>query len=234
MSRPKMPEAQRAEIRTQILDAAYDLLIEKGPGQISSRAVAQHLALTHMGLFTYFPNQAAIRQALAEREQTKFLNRLQILIEQAEKEELTRALEKALQTFQEFARENANLFQLSWLEPGTGKSPHWMQMTIELIAGLIFRGMEQGVFKTSDAHISASLVVSLVNMPFVLSSNGKITRPDDEEKLSREALAAAMRYIHLGVQPEAAGRSGIRKITGAWIEPIRKWFGNVWRSHETK
>ena len=224
MSRPKMPEAQRAQIRTQILDAAYELLIEKGPEQISSRAVAQNLALTHMGLFTYFPNQAAIRQALAEREQTKFLDRLQILIEQAEKKELSRVLEKALQTFQEFARENANLFQLAWLEPGRDKPPHWMQMSVELIAGLICKGMEQGIFTTSDARISAALVVSLVNMPFLLSSSGKITRPDDEEKLSREAIAAAMRYIQQGIQPE---QTGIHKVVKGWVEHFRKWFAKV-------
>ena len=152
MSRPKMPEAQREQIRTKILDAACAILIENGPEQISSRAIAQHLDLTHMGLFTYFPNQAAIHRALAEREQTKFLSQLQIYVEQAEKEDISRVLENTLQKFQNFARENPNLFRLVWVEPEAQNPPRWMQATIELIAGLIRKGRDQGKFTTSDAE----------------------------------------------------------------------------------
>jgi len=227
MSRPKMPEAQRELIRTKILDAACTILIENGPEQISSRAIAQHLDLTHMGLFTYFPNQAAIHRALAEREQTKFLSQLQIDVEQAEKEDISRVLENTLQKFQNFARENPNLFQLVWVEPEAQNPPRWMQATIELIAGLIRKGRQQGKFTISDAHVSASLVVSLVNMPFILSVSGKIAAPDVEEKLSLEALAAAMRYIHQGIEPGPAARPGIWKFTSAWIKQSRKWLDKV-------
>lgn len=217
MSRPKMTDAHRQRIRGQIMDRAYEILIEKGPESISSRAIAQHLDLTHMGLFTYFPNQAAILQALAEREQQKLLEKLQPYKQRAQHEDIALVLKGMLVQFQQFAREKPNLYQLIWIEPEVNIPPHWMQPTIDLVAGLIRIGVDKSVFDVNDAQRASILVLSLVNMPFMLSACGKISRDESLDQLSQEALETAMNYLLAKKASGVPARPETSKIQPAWV-----------------
>ena len=200
MSRPKMTEAHRTQMRAQILDKAYTILIEKGPENISSRAIAKNLDLTHMGLFTYFPNQAAILKALAAREQAKLLERMQPFVRRAENADITQVLEDALRSLQDFARENPNLFRLMWTHPESdnenGDISHWNQPMFDWIAVLVEKGLKRGVFQSMNVQLSAATIIGMVNMPFILAYSGKMPGTEMVDKMAGEALAAAMQVLY--------------------------------------
>ncbi len=225
MSRPKMTEAHRTQMRAQILDKAYTILIEKGPENISSRAIAKNLDLTHMGLFTYFPNQAAILKALAAREQAKLLERMQPFVERAENAEITQVLEDALRSLQDFARENPNLFRLMWIHPEAynenGDISHWNQPMFDWIAGLVEKGITRGVFQSMNVQLSAATIFGMVNMPFILAYSGKIPSTEMVDKMAGEALAAAMQVLYSRLDEPA------KNIEKQKISPAA-WFNINW------
>ncbi len=227
MSRPKMSEAHRAQMRAKILDRANAILIEKGPEYISSRAIAKHLDLTHMGLFSYFPNQAAILKALAEREQAKICDRMQPLMKRARNEEIARVMEEALRSYQDFAKENPNLIRLIWIAP-EGENPSTrMQPTIDLMAELIQRGMDQGVFHSDSSQTAALLSIGMTNLPFILAASGNMTVSKDIGCMSRDALAAVMLYLRNGVETHLPAR----KYYPGWIIQIGRWVNRILKNH---
>ncbi len=228
MSRPKMTEAHRTQMRAQILDKAYAILIEKGPENISSRAIAKNLDLTHMGLFTYFPNQAAILKALAAREQTRLLEKMmQSLMHRTENEDIFQILEDVLRSLQDFARKNPNLFRLMWVHPEAdyekGDTSHWNQPIFDWISGLIENGIKRGVFRSRNIQLSAAAILGMVNMPFILAYSGKIPRTEMMDKMAGEALDAAMESLYKRLD-EPAG-----KIEEQKISPVL-WFDIHWAS----
>jgi TetR/AcrR family transcriptional regulator len=226
MPRPKMTEAHRMHMRAQILDRAYAILVEEGPGNISSRAIAQHLDLTHMGLFTYFPNQGAILRALAEREQSKLLVHLQSFPQRAINEDITLVVEEALSYIQTFAGHEPNLFRLVWLDSEVmdqESQPTWIKSTIGLIAEMIRSGVEQGIFHTGDAQSAAALVIGLVNMPSVFAYSGKIKEPEEKDMLNRQAVAAAMLYLREGAE---SGLQSEKALPG-WLAHLRRLLKKI-------
>ncbi len=222
MSRPKMTEAHRTQMRAQILDKAYDILIEKGPENISSRAIAKNLDLTHMGLFTYFPNQASILKALAARAQTRLLERMQPLVLRAENADIFQILEDALRSLQDFARENPNLFRLMWVHTEAnienGDAAHWNQPMFDWIAGLVEKGINKGVFQSSDVQLSAAMIISMVNMPFILAYSGKIPCIEILDKMAGEALAAAMQVVYNRLDEPLGKMEDQKTGPAAWID----------------
>ncbi len=228
MSRPKMTASHRQQMRENILDSAYSILIEKGPEHISSRAVAEHLDLTHMGLFTYFPSQPAILQALSEREQLKTLDQLMLLTTRSGLKNFPIIVEEALIFFQKSAENNPNVFRLAWIMPemageGTGQA-HWMQPTIDLMARLIRAGSEQGSFMVSDPEFAATMVICIVNMPYILSYCGKITGSELREKMAQAAISEAMRYLRICKKPERDSRMSTWEAITAWVRKKFGWF----------
>jgi len=221
MSRPKMTASHREQMRENILDSAYSILIEKGPEHISSRAVAEHLDLTHMGLFTYFPNQVAILQALSEREQLKTLNQIKLMTTRSGPKNYPIIVEEALRFFQKNAEKNPNVFRLAWIKPEMAgevtDQAHWMQPTIDLMASLISAGSEQGSFMVSDPEFAATMVISMVNMPYILSYSGKITGSELREKMAQAAISEAMRYLRMCNKPERDTRMSTWEAIITWV-----------------
>ena len=88
MPRPRKTETELADMRARILDAAYQVLLERGYQGLSARAIAEKLGVAHMALYTYFPNQAAILQALAEREMAAIHAQQECFERRAESEDI--------------------------------------------------------------------------------------------------------------------------------------------------
>lgn len=64
MGRKPLTEAQRAEMRAKILDAAREGFLEAGPKGVSMRSVGAKVGVSAMTLYLYFENRQAILLAL--------------------------------------------------------------------------------------------------------------------------------------------------------------------------
>src|SRR3954464_14731216 len=70
MSAPAMrrrPGPRRALTEDEILDAALDLLDEGGPTAASVRGIAARVGVAPNAVYTYFPDKAAVVEAIVER-----------------------------------------------------------------------------------------------------------------------------------------------------------------------
>jgi len=200
MSRPKKTDAEIQIIREQILDAALAILQESGPEAITSRAIAESLGVAHMSLYTYFENQAAILRALRQREMAKWRAKQQDFERSVETEELTEVVGELLRFFNNFARENPNLYRMAWVMPEFGgesqeEDRQRMQTTVGQLASLIQRGRDQGVFKSPNPYLAAGAVLAMVNAPHILFHSGKLTDPGLRDQIAEEILVAAMEYL---------------------------------------
>jgi AcrR family transcriptional regulator len=200
MTRPKKTEEQLQVMRGQILDAAYAILMEKGPQGLSARAIAERLGVAHMTLFTYFANQDAILRALSEREMAKVQMQQDIFEQRAAKEDIVQVVRDALAFFPEFEKKNPNLYHVAWVmilegtaDPQQAQSR--TQANVQHIARLIQIGIEQGKFEKRNPLMAAAAVFSMVNTPLIFSHSGRIPSVELRDRLVQEVLEAAMRYL---------------------------------------
>lgn len=200
MPRPRYSEEHLQSMRARILDVASSLLTEKGPQALSSRAIADELGISHMALYTYFENQPAILQALAEREMGKLRARQEEFERRAECEDIVSVVRAALEFFPQFERENPNLFHLAWVIPQY--LPEEMTLanarsrkSLEHLARLVRLGIERGVFKPREPLLAAAAAWGMVVFPLVLFHSGRIADPQQRDRLVAEMLDAAIEYL---------------------------------------
>jgi len=200
MPRPKKTPAQLEATREKILDIALSILKESGPEAVTSRAIAEGLGVAHMSLFTYFENHAAILRALRERELSKWQAQQQGFEQRATPENIVRVVEDVLRHYIDFARENPNLYRLTWVMPEFGiESPEENRQrtlnTVGHLAGLLQLGMASGVFENREPLLSAGTVLAIVNTPYILFHSGKLIDPIMRDRMVEEVFSAAMGYL---------------------------------------
>ncbi len=200
MSRPRHSEEHLQSMRARILDVAYAILVEKGSQALSARAIADELGMAHMTLYTYFENQPAILQALAERELVKLRAQQEEFEQRAEREDIVHVMRAALEFFPQFERENPNLFHLAWVTPQ--QQPEEMALanvqsrkSLEHLARLVHLGIERGVFKAREPQLAAAAAWGMVVFPLIMFHSGRIANPQQRDILVAEMLDAAMSYL---------------------------------------
>lgn len=200
MPRPRQSEEYVQSVRGRILDAAYAILVEKGPQALSTRAIADALGMAHMALYTYFENRSAILRALADRELAQIRAKQEELERRAEQEDIVVVMRAALGFFPQFERDNPNLFHLAWVVPQS--LPEEMaaanaraRQTLESLARLIRIGIERQAFVPRDPTLAAAAAWGMVVFPLVMSHSGRIPLPQQRDRLVAEMLDAAMGYL---------------------------------------
>jgi AcrR family transcriptional regulator len=187
-------------MREHILDVASRILQMKGPQALSSRTIADELGMAHMALYTYFDNQSAILQALAEREMVKVRAPQERFEKRAEHEDIVVVMRAALEFYPQFERENPNLFRLSWVVPQylPEEIAHANARSRESLAHLtrlVQRGIERGVFKPRLPQLAAAAAWGMVLFPLIMFHSGRIASPGQRDILVAEMLEAAMDYL---------------------------------------
>jgi len=200
MPRPKKTPAQLESTRAKILDVALSILQESGPEALTSRAIAEVLGVAHMSLFTYFENHAAILRALRERELSKWQAQQQGFEQRATPENIVQVVEDVLRHYIDFACENPNLYRLTWVLPELGiESPEENRQrtlnTVGHLAGLLQLGMESGVFENHEPLLAAGTALAMVNTPFILFHNGRLTDPVMRDRMVEEVFSIIMSYL---------------------------------------
>lgn len=200
MPRPKKTPAQLEATREKILDIALSILKKEGPEAVTSRAIAEGLGVAHMSLFTYFENHAAILRALRERELSKWQAQQQDFEQSATTENIVQVVEDVLRHYIDFARENPNLYRLTWVMPELGiESPEENRQrtlnTVGHLAGLIQQGIEFGFFENREPFLAAGTALAMVNTPYILFHNGKLIDPLMRDRMVEEVFSATMNYL---------------------------------------
>jgi AcrR family transcriptional regulator len=74
---PRMPPEQR---RSQLIDAALNVILQEGYGKVSIEAVAREAGVTRPVVYDHFPNLGRLLHALVEREERYSLEQLEDVV----------------------------------------------------------------------------------------------------------------------------------------------------------
>lgn len=200
MARPRRNGAQIAARRQQILDAAYGILLEKGPRALSSRAIAERVGISHMSLYAYFESQPDILRALAERTMSEVRERQREFERQAG-EDADAAMRAALGLYPTLEREQPGLFELAWVMPQAvpevaTQARERARENVAHLARIVETGMECGAFRRRDPFLAAVTALGMVIFPLVMFHMGRLGDPALRDAMVAEGLAAALIYLH--------------------------------------
>ena len=199
MPRPKKTAEEINTMREKILDVSQAILQESGPEAITSRAIAKSLKVSHMSLFTYFENQAAILTALRNRIFTGWLAQREAIEARASTAEISSLIKELVDILVTFANENPGLYRMSWftpekINPATENRTSKF-VAVDLFTDLIKTGMERGDFEERDPVLAANTVLGIINMPFVLFHTGRVVDSALRDRMVDEIFPNVMGYL---------------------------------------
>lgn len=225
MPRPKRSEAEIAEMRERILDAARDILVTEGADSISIRAIAERVGVSHMVLYSYFENREALLRALRERQRERMRDRHEATLREAQEGDVREVVRRVLAFYAGMARRHSRVYELLWVQPiqpieetADGASPcpfgcpdsmgkpaatdeelqhrhEGFVMHLQHLAHLVELGIDQGAFVARDPLQAAATVVGIVNSPLILFYGGRLTDADLRDRMAADCIEIAMSYL---------------------------------------
>jgi AcrR family transcriptional regulator len=165
-------EEKKAEVRRRILEAAKEIFFRDGFMDANLDEIAELAGVAKGTLYRYFDNKAQIYLAVLSRKARRFEKKLQDALDpQVSPIEALVGVSRFY--FQHYV-ENPDYFQIFWaienqavigeLPPEVvGEVTRLWEESLGVLAGIIERGIEEGVFARCDAWEVASILWTLAN-----------------------------------------------------------------------
>jgi len=196
MPRTKRTEEEVTAMRGRILDAALALLQQEGPEGVSIRKIADRIGVSHMLLYSYFDNRAAIIQSLRERGFEQMEAFCAESLRRAEAGDALAQVRALLQRFIQLSHEHPMLYQLAWRrELSLQVDPQNLTRILEHLAQLIQLCMERGQCIERDPALAATMAFSMVNGTLMLYHSLSAIDETAQTRLETEILEAAITYL---------------------------------------
>jgi AcrR family transcriptional regulator len=196
-----MPRAKRTEqeikaMRARILDATLELLRQEGLEGVSIRKIAERVGVSHMLLYSYFENRAAIIQALRERGFEEMEAFFAESLRRAETGDALVQVRVSLGRFIELSHEYPKLYRLAWRSATSWRvdSQNWTKM-LEHLSRLIQLCIERGQCIERDPALAAVMVFGIVNGTLMLYHSVSALGQTGQAQLELEIIEAAMTYL---------------------------------------
>jgi AcrR family transcriptional regulator len=196
-----MPRAKRTEqeikmMRERILDATIELARQEGLEGVSIRKIADRIGVSHMLLYSYFENRAAIIQSLRERGFQQMEAFFAESLRRAESGDALAQVRVSLGRFIQLSHEYPKLYQLAWRSATSWRvDSQNMTTSVEHLAQLIQLCIERGQCVERDPALAAAMVFGIVNgtlmLYYSISAFGQI----GQAQLEAEVIEAAMTYL---------------------------------------
>ena len=110
MPRPRQSQEKVEAMQERILDAALKLLHDEGPDALSIRSIADRAGLSHMVLYTYFDNRAALVSALRQRQRHRMQAQHEELLRRAETGDVRAVLRESLAHYARIASARPHMY----------------------------------------------------------------------------------------------------------------------------
>lgn len=199
-----MPRAKRTEqeikaMRERILDAALALLQQEGSEGVSIRKITDRIGVSHMLLYSYFENRAAIIQSLRERGFEQLEAFCAESLRRAETGDALVQVRESLGRFIQISHEYPRLYQLAWQRtsdaPSLRVDSQNVTRVLEHLSRLIQWCMERGQCIERDPTLAAVMVFSIVNGTLILYHDISAIGQTAQAELEREMIEAAITYL---------------------------------------
>jgi AcrR family transcriptional regulator len=196
-----MPRAKRTEqeikmMRERILDATIELARQEGLEGVSIRKIAERVGVSHMLLYSYFENRAAILQALRERGFEQMEAAFAESLRRAETGDALVQVRASLERFVRLSQEYPRLYQLAWRSATSWRvDSQNMTTSVEHLTQLIQLGIERGQCIERDPALAAVMAFGIVNGTLMLYHSISALGHVEKARLETEVIEAAMTYL---------------------------------------
>ena len=206
MPRPKKTESEITAMREKILESAESILQQKGSQGLSIRAIAEHIGVSHMVLYSYFDSREELVSALRERHRKRNQQRHQEVLQKAKTGDVRTVMSEVLQDNISFAHKNPRVFRFLW-GPRDKMSNHDCEhqdkkhhpkgiiKEVQLLSEIIQLGIEKHEFIERDPEVAAYLILGTINTPLIMDQFLNAIDKKTLEKLEKEALKTCMNYL---------------------------------------
>jgi AcrR family transcriptional regulator len=196
MPRAKRTEQEIKEMRERILDATIELARQEGLEGVSIRKIAERVGVSHMLLYSYFENRAAIIQALRDRGFQQMEVAFAESLRRAETGDALVEVRASLGRFIQLSREYPRLYQLAWRSATSwGIDSQHMTTMLEHLSRLIQLGIERGQCIERDPALAAVMVFGIVNGTLLMYHSVSALGQTEQAQVETEVIQAAMTYL---------------------------------------
>ena len=196
MPRAKKTDQEIEAMRARILDAALALLQQGGPEGVSIRKIADRIGVSHMLLYSYFENRAAIIQALRERGFEQMEAFCAESLRRADSGDALAQVRVLLERFIRISHEHPMVYQLAWRRDLSLRAdPQNVTTILGHLSRLIELCAERGQCTNRDPSLAATVAFSMVNGALMLYHSVPALGQTDQAELEREVIEAAIAYL---------------------------------------
>ncbi len=202
----RMPEAKanyhHGDLRQALIQGAIAAIAERDPSQLSLRAIARRIGVSHAAPYRHFPDKDALLAAVAEQGFQGLTAALQAGIAAAEPHPL-RQLEASGCAYVRYALAKPQHYRVMFggCQGPPGRYPELAaagQASFMVLVNLIAEGQAAGVIRAGETVELAQVAWSLVHGIALLAIDGYLTEPG---RLTVEELTAlATRSLVEGLQ----------------------------------
>jgi AcrR family transcriptional regulator len=196
-----MPRAKRTDqeikaMRARILDSALDLLRQEGPEGLSIRKIADRVGVSHMTLYSYFENRAAIVHALRQRAFKQMEAFRAESLRRAQTGDALLQVRASLERFVQLSHDHPMLYRLIWRrEASLEADPQQVTEILEYLSQLIRLCIERGQCIERDPALAAAIVFSSVNGTLLLYHSIPALGKAEQAEFESETIEAAIAYL---------------------------------------
>jgi len=196
VSPAKRTEQDIKVMRRRILNATLELLREEGLDGMSIRKIADRVGVSHMLLYSYFENRAAIIQTLRERGFAEMEAFFAESLRRAETGDALVQLRASLGRFIQLSHEYPKLYQLAWRSATSWQvDSENLTAMLDHISRLIELCIERGQCVEHDPNLAALMVFGIVNGTLMVHRSIPALGQAEQAQLEQEIIEAAMIYL---------------------------------------
>ena len=211
-------EQYRAELRTQILDAAREIFARDGYENFSMRKLAQHIEYSPGSIYLHFRNKEELFESLVEESFDRLLRALNRLKNGHSQQDPVATLKKGLRAYVDFGLRNPNDYRFAFLlRQSLKQRPYKVHPAFDVMRYLVGRCMDEKRFRPVDVettsqalwaaiHGVTSLLIQRPTFPWVArrqlidqvinhAIDGLMVRPDPEEETRAGVLHAQLSRV---------------------------------------
>lgn len=195
-------DRERHAVRESILDAARDLFVSEGYGNVSIRKIAERIEYSPAAIYSYFPGKDEIFYALAAE---GFARLDQAITAVAGHADPLEDLRNCWWAFYRFSKEHREFFHLMFVDRSVPSiTEQWagfgqMQQMIERVAARIQRSIDAGLLPpTLNPEVALHIVWAALMGPAVIGCASRLAPGEDCDSLARDVLETTLAGLRAG------------------------------------
>lgn len=187
------------DLKVALLDAVEDVVLEKGVGHVSLRAVARQAGVTHAASAHHFANKAGLLTAFATQGYMELAQEVVNAIDEAHPSDGPAVLEAVGRGYVRFALANPGRFEVMFrLDVLNASDPDFVAASdgaYSLLVSTISRCESEGFLRGRDPEVVAVAAWSMVHGLAALWISGRLGERINEKDPHRLADRVSQLYV---------------------------------------